>query len=92
MPIDKTELKNTVLSLWRNRSSQDLANLVKVVYNAVTGTKIPAYGVKAEWSADGSTTNATYSNYNIAAVTFKPLSFQFGEGISVDNSESSNSS
>jgi F0F1-type ATP synthase membrane subunit b/b' len=83
--IDKTELKSTVKGILNNRSAQDLTSLVKIVYNAVTGTKIPAYGIKASYSTDGSTTKSTYSNYNIAAVTFKPLSFQFAEGVSLTN-------
>lgn len=59
----------------RNNLRSNVIALMKAVYDQVNGM-LPAYGLKAGWSVDGKD-YAVYSNYNIAATTFKPLSFAF---------------
>ncbi len=41
--------------------------------------KLPAYGLRAGWMVDG-TEYAVYSDYNVAATVYKPLSFKFLAG------------
>lgn len=59
----------------RNNLRSNVIALMKAVYDQVNGM-LPAYGLKAGWNVDGKD-YAVYSNYNIAATTFKPLSFGF---------------
>lgn len=93
----KTSMKN-ILKDGRNNLRSNVVSLMKAVYDQFNGF-LPAYGLKAAWTveekildADGNDTGetvkkdyATYSNYNIAATTFKPLSFGFLYGESFNH-------
>lgn len=93
----KTSMKN-ILKDGRNNLRSNVVSLMKAVYDQFNGF-LPAYGLKAAWSVEekvldengvetGETVTkdyATYSNYNIAATTFKPLSFGFLYGESFNH-------
>lgn len=93
----KTSIKN-ILKDGRNNLRSNVVALMKAVYDQFNGF-LPAYGLKAAWSVEekvldenGNDTGktitkdyATYSNYNIAATTFKPLSFGFLYGESFNH-------
>ncbi|MCH5216073.1 MAG: hypothetical protein J1F10_03965 [Muribaculaceae bacterium] len=68
-------LKSAVKGVIKEHSKQDFAQLIKAIYDQFNGI-LPANAVKAEWNVDGQD-YAVYSNYNIAATAFKPLSFKF---------------
>ena len=71
-------LKTAIKDILKDRRSGLRANvlhLMKAVYDQVNGM-LPAYGLKAGWTVDGQD-YAVYSNYNLAATTFRPLSFGF---------------
>ena len=71
-------LKTAIKDILKDRRSGLRANvlqLMKAVYDQVNGM-LPAYGLKAGWTVDGKD-YAVYSNYNLAATTFRPLSFGF---------------
>lgn len=57
----------------KNHTAGDVFGLMKKVYDQLT-VNIPAYGIKAAWTADGKN-YSTYSKYEIAAVTYTPLSY-----------------
>lgn len=93
----KTSIKN-ILKDGRNNLRSNVVALMKAVYDQFNGF-LPAYGLKAAWTVEekvldenGNDTGetitkdyATYSNYNIAATTFKPLSFGFLYGESFNH-------
>ncbi|MBP3537588.1 MAG: hypothetical protein J6J93_08645 [Muribaculaceae bacterium] len=93
----KTSMKN-ILKDGRNNLRSNVVALMKAVYDQFNGF-LPAYGLKAAWTVEekvldengvetGETVKkdyATYSNYNIAATTFKPLSFGFLYGESFNH-------
>ncbi|MDE6843070.1 MAG: hypothetical protein K2J24_06045 [Muribaculaceae bacterium] len=68
-------LKESAKELLKDRSRATVLGLMKGVYDQLSGI-LPAYGLKAAWEVDG-TEYATYSAYNIAATTFRPLSYSF---------------
>ncbi|MDE6715413.1 MAG: hypothetical protein K2J74_02915, partial [Muribaculaceae bacterium] len=68
-------LKSAVKGVLQDRSRQDFAQLIKAVYDQFNGI-LPANAVKASWNVNDKD-YAVYSNYNIAATAFKPLSFKF---------------
>ncbi|MDE5796594.1 MAG: hypothetical protein K2H75_05750 [Muribaculaceae bacterium] len=75
-------LKEAGKKLLKDRSRSSVLGLMKGLYDQLSGI-LPAYGLKAAWEVDG-TEYATYSNYNIAATTFRPLSYSFLYGKSID--------
>ena len=88
---NKGELLSAFKSALTNHQIGDFASLGKLIYNQLDGF-LPAYAVKVSWqdeeiNADGTVSNienAVYSNYNIAATCFRPLSYRSGWGFSVD--------
>lgn len=72
----KSEMKNVLTSL-KNRNNVSVQNLISKIYNQFNGI-LPANGVKATWT-DSLGEHSVYSQYNIAATTFKPLSYKFLE-------------
>lgn len=68
-------LKSAVKGVLKDHSRQDFAQLIKAVYDQFNGI-LPANAVKASWNVNDED-YAVYSNYNIAATAFKPLSFKF---------------
>lgn len=86
------DFKSRVEELLRNHSLSDIASLTKLVFDQFNN-KLTAYGVRASWEYDkvidetddlGNVVsfikgekNATYSEFSLAATTFKPLSYKF---------------
>lgn len=70
----KTAMKD-ILRDKRNNLRSNLVGLMRAVYDQFNGL-LPAYGLKAAWTVNDEN-YAVYSNYNIAATTFKPLSYSF---------------
>lgn len=68
-------LKSAVRDVWQNKTYSDLAQLGKLVYRQIDGF-LPALALRAGWM-DGTVANAVYSQYNVAATAYKPLSFSF---------------
>lgn len=71
-------LKTAIKDILKDRRSglrSNVLQLMKAVYDQVNGM-LPAYGLKAGWTVEDKN-YAVYSNYNLAATTFRPLSFGF---------------
>ena len=81
-------LKSAFKEALTNRTKKDFLTLVSVLYNQLS-SYLPANAVKVAWTAEdenGVETNyAVYSQYNIAATAFKPLSYKFLAGTSIRN-------
>lgn len=69
------QLKSSLSAALRDHTKSDFVKLIKVIYDQFNGI-LPANAVKAQWSVDA-TDYAVYSNYNVAATAFKPLSYKF---------------
>lgn len=65
----------TILKDKRNNLRSNLVGLMKALYDQFNGI-LPAYAMKAAWTVNDEPF-AVYSNYNIAATTFRPLSYSF---------------
>lgn len=78
----KSAMKD-ILSDGRSGLRANAFNLLKALYDQFNGI-LPAYGLKAAWTVNGQN-YATYSTYNIAATTFRPLSYSFMHGQSLGN-------
>lgn len=80
-------IKSAFKNAFTDRKQSDFVALLKVLINQFNGV-LPAYGLKAAWSAPDGAGNikdyAVYSEYNMAATTFKPLSYKFFAGQSID--------
>lgn len=70
----KSAMKN-ILEDRRSNLRTNLVQLMRAVLDQFYNT-LPAYALKAAWTVDGKD-YAVYSNYSIAAATFKPLSYGF---------------
>ena len=81
-------LKSAFKGVLQNRGKKDFAQLAKALYSQFSDI-LPANGLKASWTApDGEgneKTYSVYSNYDLAATAFSPLSFKFMEGQSIDH-------
>lgn len=71
-------LKSAMKDVLTDRSKKDFAVLLKKVYDQFNGI-LPANGLKAAWTVNEQPF-AVYSQYNLAATAFKPLSFKFLQG------------
>lgn len=76
--IDVDAMKNAAKNFINNRSMSSLANVGVQVINQLNG-KLDAYAIKASWN-DGEKDHSVYSQYNLAAATLKPLSYEFMKG------------
>lgn len=80
-------LKSAMKALLSDRSKANVFSLLKAVYQEIN-QDLPAYAVKTSWTADdgkGEKEYAVFSNYNIAAVTFRPLSYNTYRGQSINH-------
>ena len=81
--------KDNVESLLESRSLSDIAEVAKLIANQFNN-KVPARGIRADWEYETETLDengdvvstetvkdATYSEFGLAATTFKPLSYKF---------------
>lgn len=77
----KSSIKD-LLESFKTRSRQvDFTELTTAIVKQITNFA-DAYAINAEWT-DSSGEHAVYSNYNLAATAFKPLSYEFLKGQSV---------
>ncbi len=89
LPITVSDdLKQAVKDAFNNRSISDFAQLAaQLTQTIIDSQELEAYGLKAAWQyddVDSNTVNAaTYSNYEIAATVYKPLSYKFMYGTSI---------
>lgn len=85
MPAVKEALKNI-----RDRkfSAGSLVDLGQAIYKQFNGI-LPAYAMKAAWTAQDingiDINHAVYSQYNLAATCFQPLSFKFLYDVNLPN-------
>ena len=72
----------------KNRTRQDFAELAKLLVQQFNN-KFDAYALKVSWDdvdREGNKfENSVISGYDIAATTFRPLSYRSGFGFTVDN-------
>lgn len=76
-PKLKSAMKD-ILTDGRSGLRTNALHLMKALYDQFNGF-LPAYGLKAGWTVNNQP-YAVYSNYNIAATTFRPLSYNFLRG------------
>lgn len=86
--IDKEGLKDVaknVLGKLRGEETLDITNAVRTIYNQIKDFTPQYYAIKCQVNdgkSDGETKTKTYvSDYNIAAVTIKPLSYTTNIGV-----------
>ena len=86
--IDKDGLKDVaknVLGKLRGEETLDITNAVRTIYNQIKDFTPQYYAIKCQVNdgkSDGETKTKTYvSDYNIAAVTIKPLSYTTNIGV-----------
>ena len=74
MNVDASGLKDDIKAILKNRSAADLKGLAIDLAEAVKSMKLDANAVKCEWEDADGQKHAVYSNYNVAATAFKPIS------------------
>lgn len=74
MNVDASGLKDDIKAILKNRSAADLKGLAIDLAEAVKSMKLDANAVKCEWEDAEGQKHAVYSNYNVAATAFKPIS------------------
>ena len=80
-------LKSAVEDILKERSKANVFNLLKAIYGQLN-QDLPAYALKTSWTVNDGQGDKTYnvlSNYEIAAVTFRPLSYNTYAGQSIDH-------
>lgn len=80
-------LKSSVKDVLNDRSKANVFNVLKAVYGTIN-QNLPAYALKTTWKADdgqGEKEYSVLSNYEIAAVTFRPLSYNTYAGQSINH-------
>ncbi len=81
-------LKSAMKDALLDHTKQDFVQLAKLLYQQFDGM-LPAYGVKAGWTAKDENGNdveyAYVSKYEVAAATFRPLSYEFMYDQSIDH-------
>lgn len=78
--INTTALKNAAVALKNNwKSVKNIANLAKTIATEINGSAI-AYGVKCSYVDGFDKTRSLVSDYDMAAITFQPLSYSFAKG------------
>lgn len=76
MVIDYEGIKDAVKSALKNRTKENIANAALEVLQGVSN-EVPAYGLKASWTDSNDEVHNIFSQYNIATIAVKPLSFAF---------------
>lgn len=71
---DASGLKDDIKGLLKNRQSVSLRDLAVDFAELVKSLKLDANAVKCEWEDAEGQKHAVYSNYNVAATAFKPIS------------------
>lgn len=76
MVIDYSGIKDAVKSALKNRTKENIAEAALEILQGISND-VPAYGMKASWTDSNEETHSIYSQYNLATVAVKPLSFSF---------------
>ena len=74
--IDYDGMKDAVKNAMNNRTKVNIANAALEVLQGLSN-EVPAYGMKASWTDSNDEVHNIFSQYNIATVAVKPLSFSF---------------
>ncbi|MCQ2083192.1 MAG: hypothetical protein MJY58_01675 [Bacteroidaceae bacterium] len=83
--VNTTALKNAAVALKNNwKSKRNILNLAETILSEVKNTQLEAYGIKSSWTDGFNVEHSVYSQYDIAALTYKPLSYSFAYGKVVD--------
>ena len=81
--VNASGLKDDIKALLEDRSSVLLKDLAVDFAELVKSLKLDASAVKCEWEDAEGQKHAVYSNYNIAATAFKPISLTSYKDINV---------
>ena len=76
MVIDYETIGNAVKSALKNRTKENIAAAAFDVLKSVSN-EVPAYGLKASWTDSNDEVRSVFSQYNLATIAVKPLSFAF---------------
>jgi hypothetical protein len=74
--VDYDGMKDAVKNALKNRTKQNIANAALEVLQSVSN-EVPAYGMKASWTDSDDQIHSVFSQYNLATIAVKPLSFSF---------------
>lgn len=74
--IDYSNLKSAIKNALNERSGASMAEAALKVLESIP-SDVPAYGLKASWTDGNDEIHNIFSQYNIATVAVKPLSFAF---------------
>ena len=74
--VDYSGLKDAVKSALKDRTKESMADAALEVLQSIP-SDVPAYGLKASWTDSNEEIHNIFSQYNIATVAVKPLSFAF---------------
>ncbi|MDY3848226.1 MAG: hypothetical protein SOZ58_07905 [Prevotella sp.] len=88
--IDKAELEDAARNVWnsiKDRTMFDVPTVAKTIYSTFKNAIPEYYAVDYAWM-DGETEKHVWSDYDIAAITIKPLSYETlkGRGASISKS------
>ncbi len=74
------ELKETAREFLKDKKNRN--NFIQLLYQVMRqfNTKLVAYGLRAAWTDASGVENAIYSDYDIAAAVYRPLSYKFMAG------------
>ena len=76
MVIDYKNIGDAVKSALKNRTKQNIGQAALDVLQSVSN-EVPAYGMKASWTDSDEKVHSVFSQYNLATIAVKPLSFSF---------------
>ncbi len=74
--VDYDGMKDAVKNALKNRTKENIANAALEVLQGVSN-EVPAYGLKASWTDSDDQIHSVFSQYNLATIAVKPLSFSF---------------
>lgn len=79
--VNTTALKNAAAALKNNwKSKKNILNLAETILSEFKNTSLEAYGIKSSWKDGFNVEHSVYSYYDIAALTYQPLSYEFAKG------------
>ena len=84
MVIDYETIGSAVKSALKNRTKETIAEAAFDVLQSISND-VPAYGLKASWTDSNDEAHSVFSQYNLATIAVKPLSFSFMKDKSFDH-------
>jgi len=82
--IDYETIGSAVKSALKNRTKENIADAAFDVLKSISN-EVPAYGLKASWTDSNDEVRSVFSQYNLATIAVKPLSFSFMKDKSFDH-------